>query len=272
MLFTWENLRGPRRLLARIIERVILRRVAFVLAGNQAAHARVQRLGVQPARVAVLPQFGVDLARYASGNGAPMRARLARSRGASGLSGGPQRRLMTIGYVGRLVAEKGMDLLIDAAAPLDVQIVIVGDGPERSRMERRVAAWPPGKAVFTGAVAHHAVPDYLAALDALVLPSRSTTSWAEQFGHVLIEARAAGVPVAGSASAAIPEVVADAGLLFPEGDVEALRARLRSLLFDDALRERLIERGRTRVACHYTHEIIAAAQRDVYDRVLAHDL
>ncbi|MGH7334338.1 MAG: glycosyltransferase [Candidatus Rokuibacteriota bacterium] len=174
---------------------------------------------------------------------------------------------MTIGYVGRLVPEKGVDLLIDAAEPLDVQLLIVGDGPERSSLERCVAAWPPGKAVFTGAIAHHAVPDYLAALDALVLPSRSTIAWAEQFGHVLIEAMAAGVPVVGSASAAIPEVVADAGLLFPEGDVEALRARLRMVLTDDGLRGSLIERGRARVARRYTHEVIVAAQRDVYERV-----
>lgn len=176
---------------------------------------------------------------------------------------------MIIGYVGRLVAEKGLDVLMEAARPLDVQLLIVGDGPERARLEGRAVAWPPGKAVFTGAVAHEAVPDYLAVLDALVLPSRTTTAWAEQFGHVLIEAMAAGVPVVGSASAAIPEVVADAGLLFPEGDVEALRGRLLALLADDTLRASLIERGRARVACCYTHEAIAAAQRDVYERVRA---
>jgi glycosyltransferase involved in cell wall biosynthesis len=55
------------------------------------------------------------------------------------------------------------------------------------------------------------------------------------------------------------QVVADAGLLSPEGDVEALRARLRTLLSDHAVRERLIERGRGRVAQHYTHEVGAAA-------------
>jgi glycosyltransferase involved in cell wall biosynthesis len=161
---------------------------------------------------------------------------------------------------------------MDAAEPLDVQLLIVGDGPERTRLERRAATWRPGKAVFTGAVAHDAVPDYLGALDALVLPARSTPSWAEQFGHVLIEAMAAGVPVVGSTSGAIPEVVGDAGLLFPEDDVGALRARLEILLSGDELRGRLIERGHTRVACRYTHEVIAAAQRDVYERVLAHDL
>ena len=314
VLFTWENLRGPRRLFARAIERVVLRRVAFVLAGNQAAQARVQRLGVSPARVAVLPQFGVDSVRYARGDGAAVRARLAQSRGAPasparaehvegkgrrsgpprpqtdgvrsrgtpGFPGGPERwgvwgamsgpPIPIVGYVGRLVPEKGVDVLVEAVDRLDVQLLIVGDGPERSRLERRAAAWPPGKAVFTGAVPHEEVPDYLAAVDALVLPSRSTITWAEQFGHVLIEAMAAGVPVVGSASAAIPEVVADAGLLFPEGDVAALRAQLRTLLADDALRGTLIERGRARVARCYTHEIIATAQRDVYERVRADDL
>ncbi|MGH7332879.1 MAG: glycosyltransferase, partial [Candidatus Rokuibacteriota bacterium] len=95
VLFTWENLRGPQRLSGRIIERVVLRRAAFVLAGNQAAQARVQRLGVPPARVAVLPQFGVDLARYASGDGAAVRERLAKSalvsRSGPGGPGSPER-------------------------------------------------------------------------------------------------------------------------------------------------------------------------------------
>ena len=61
------------------------------------------------------------------------------------------------------------------------------------------------------------VPRHLRALDALVLPSESTPLWKEQFGHVLIEAMACGVPVVGSDSGAIPEVIGEAGLLFPGG-------------------------------------------------------
>jgi glycosyltransferase involved in cell wall biosynthesis len=253
VLFTWENRRGPRRRLARVIERVVLRRVAFVIAGSGAARARVLRLGVPSERVIVLPQFGVDTTRYVGG--------AAMERG-----GGPGRRPV-VGYVGRLVAEKGVDVLMDAAEPLEVQVLVVGAGPERATLERRVASWSPGKVIFTGAIAHEDVPDHLAALDVLVLPSRTTPGWAEQFGHVLIEAMAAGVPVVGSVSGAIPEVVGDAGLLFPEGDAAALRARLRELLDDGALRRTVVERGRARVAQCYTHDVIAAAQRDVYARV-----
>jgi len=259
VLFTWENLAGPRRRLARAVERFVLRRVAFVVAGNQAARARLQRLGVPGERVRVVPQFGVDPARYARADATVLRARLGLSR-------------PVVGFVGRLVPEKGVDLLMDALEPLDAQLLVVGDGPARPALERRVATWPPGRAVFTGAVAHEAVPDYLAALDTLVLPSRTTSTWAEQFGHVLIEAMAAGVPVVGSSSAAISEVVADAGLLFPEGDAHVLRAHLRALLGDGALRRALIARGRTRVGREYTHAVIASAQRDIYAHVLGHDL
>ena len=259
VLFTWENLAGPRRRLYRAIERFVLPRVAFVIAGNQAARARVEALGVPPRRVCVLPQFGVDPTRYTRGNGGALRARLSLTR-------------PLVGFVGRLVREKGVDVLIDALAPLGAQLLVVGDGPERGALEHRVAEWPPGRATFAGAVAHEAVPDYLGALDVLVLPSRTTSTWAEQFGHVLIEAMAAGVPVVGSSSAAIPEVIGDAGLIFPEGDIGALRAHLCAILSDETLRQALIARGRARVGRLYANSVIAAAQRDVYARVRDGDL
>jgi glycosyltransferase involved in cell wall biosynthesis len=254
VLFTWENHRGPRRRLARVIERFVLRAVAFVIAGSRGAGARVCRLGVPAERVAVFPQFGVDPARYAAGDGRAVRARLGGGR-------------PVVGYVGRLAPEKGVDVLIDAVEPLDVRVLVVGSGPERGRLEHRVASWSPDRAIFTGAISHEAVPDHLAVLDLLVLPSRTTVGWMEQFGHVLIEAMAAGIPVVGSISGAIPEVIGDAGLLFPEGDVTALRARVVELLRDAALRSELAARGRARVARRYTHAAIASAQRDVYARV-----
>jgi glycosyltransferase involved in cell wall biosynthesis len=259
VLFTWENLTGPRWRLSRAVERFVLRRVAFVIAGNQAARTRVERLGVPAGRVRVLPQFGVDPARYARAEAAALRARFGLGR-------------PVVGFVGRLVPEKGVDLLVDALDPLDAQLLLVGDGPERAALERRLAGWPQGRAVFAGAVAHEAVPDYLAALDVLVLPSRTTSMWAEQFGHVLIEAMAAGVPVVGSSSAAIPEVVGEAGLLFAEGDAHALRACLSAILTDKALRQGLSARGRDRVERAYTHAVVAAAQRDIYARVRGRDL
>ncbi len=174
-----------------------------------------------------------------------------------------------VGYIGRLVPEKGVDLLADALAPLDASLLVVGEGPARRDLERRVAAWPGSKAAFAGAVDHADIPDYLAFLDALVLPSRTTPAWAEQFGHVLVEAMAAGVPIVGSSSGAIPEVIGDAGLIFPEGDVEALRRQLQTLLTDESLRKTLIDRGHERVRTSYSNAVIATIQREIYARVLA---
>jgi len=254
VLFTWENLEGPRRWLPRVVERLVLRRVAFVIAGNNQARARMLRRGVPSGRIAVIPQFGVDVARYASGE-------------ASRVRGGLALRSPVVGYVGRLVPEKGIDLLIDALEPLDASLLLVGDGPARPELEQRLAAWPSGRAVLARAVDHAAVPDYLACLDTLVLPSRTTPSWAEQFGHVLIEAMAAGVAVIGSSSGAIPEVIGHAGLVFSEGDVDSLRQQLAWVLGDDAFRKTLVARGRERVRQRYTHAVIAAAQREIYARL-----
>lgn len=277
VLFTWENLEGPRRLVSRAVERVVLRRAAVVIAGNQQARARMLRRGVPAGRVRVLPQFGVDPERYArEGIAVPGvlveepqlgvdPERYAREGGPGPIAGlAPP----IVGYVGRLVPEKGVDLLVDALAPLDARLLVVGDGPARAELERRVAGWPPGKAVFAGGLDHAAVPAWLRGLDALVLPSRTTAAWAEQFGHVLIEAMAAGVPVVGSSSGAIPEVIGDAGLIFPEGDAAALGRQLAWLLADPAVHAMLASRGRARVRGGYTHEAIAAAQHAIYRELL----
>ncbi len=166
-----------------------------------------------------------------------------------------------------LVPEKGVDVLVEATAPLDARVLLVGDGASRGALEARVSTWPRGKARFVGAVTGTDVPEYLAALDALVLPSRTTATWAEQFGHVLIEAMAAGVPVVGSSSGAIPDVVGDAGIIVPEGDAAALRRALGTLLADPALRARLSERGQDRVQARYAHPVVARELAALYRRL-----
>jgi glycosyltransferase involved in cell wall biosynthesis len=262
VLFTWENLAGPRHRLARVIERIVLRRAAFVIAGNKAARARMRALGVPGDRLAVLPQFGVAPERYATGD--PNRAKTA-----FGVM--PPRSRAVVGYVGRLVPEKGVDVLIRAMdANLEARLLVVGDGPARAGLQQLVADQAGRlEAHFTGAVADADIPHYLAAMDVLVLPSRTTERWAEQFGHVLIEAMAAGVPVVGSASGAIPEVVGDAGLIVAEGDAVSLQRALARVLQDGSLRKDLAQRGRQRVRERYTHAVIAAAQHDIYARLLA---
>jgi glycosyltransferase involved in cell wall biosynthesis len=112
------------------------------------------------------------------------------------------------------------------------------------------------------------VPSYLRALDVIVLPSVSRPNWAEQFGRILVEAMAAGVSVVGSNCGEIPDVIGNAGLVFPEGDANALARILDRLARQPSLRVQLGERGRRRALERYTYRRIAMDTVEVYRQVL----
>ncbi|TAM56172.1 glycosyltransferase [bacterium] len=164
------------------------------------------------------------------------------------------------GYVGRLVPEKGVDTLIDALGALPgARGAIVGDGPARAELEARArAAGLAERLIFLGALAPSQAAEVMGALDCLVLPSRTTRAWSEQFGRVLIEAMACGVPVVASAGGAIPEVVGDAGILVAEGDVSGFARSIDRVLSTGAGRD-LAGRGRARAARLFSIDAAAAA-------------
>ncbi|MFQ5912393.1 MAG: glycosyltransferase [Nitrospinota bacterium] len=258
VLFTWENQRRRFRLPRRLIERCVLRRVDLAIAGGEGARGRLFEQGVSRERVAVLPQFGLDPRRFSAGS---------RPRAGEGP--------FTIGYVGRLVWAKGVDLLVRAASRLggEWQLLVVGEGPARKELIALAESLGVmGRVAFIGGVDHGEVPRYLRQLDVLVLPSRTTPQWAEQFGHVLIEAMSTEVPVVASKSGAIPEVVGDAGLLFPEGDVPALTKALADLRDDPGWAEELGVRGRRRVLERFSWERIARRTFELYRSLLNDDV
>jgi glycosyltransferase involved in cell wall biosynthesis len=250
-LFTWENLDRRLPWAARRIERFVLRRVDHLVAGNAAA-AEVMRRRGYAGPVTVLPQHGVDV------DPAP-------AAGCNRDDGGTY----TVGFVGRLVPEKGVDLLLEAVARLgpDCKLLLVGEGPTLPQLLERARALGISERVTAAiGVAHAAVPDYLKEMDVLVLPSRTTPYWKEQFGHVLIEAMACGVPVVGSSSGEIPVVIGNAGLVFKEDDVDDLVAGLEALR-DRDLSHRLAESGRARVVAQYSNDAVAAGYARVFRAV-----
>ncbi len=178
----------------------------------------------------------------------------------------------TVGYAGRLDAAKGVWDLLEAAqlaaqrgAP-EFNLVLIGGGPLRSnitKLAERSTANPPVAVIEH--VPHHQMPAYLNALDVLVLPSRTTPRWEEQFGRVIIEALACGVPVIGSDSGHIPYLINDTGggIIFPEGDIEALAENIEQLLSNPGQREVLAKRGRQRVLEKYTWSRVAQRLADV---------
>jgi glycosyltransferase involved in cell wall biosynthesis len=178
----------------------------------------------------------------------------------------------TVGYLGRLVEEKGVATLLDATAAEgsgDSQILIVGDGPEKDALRRRAEKLSiADRVVWADSIGSSEVPLYLSCMDALVLPSLTRPHWKEQLGRVLIEAMACETAVVGSRSGAIPEVIGDAGLLFPEGDAKRLRGALDRIIGDADLRRDLVARGRRRVESEFSWTTIARQIRRVWQQAL----
>ena len=256
VFFTWENI--ARRVGLPGVERYNLQQADGAIAGNVEAGQVLRRKGFRgPLRVT--PQLGVTPGQFR-----PRRA--TELRRALGLNG------FVVGYVGRLVEAKGLWTLLEAVRDLpDVRLLLVGAGPLQAALDRRIKQDHRlrERSCRVNAVPHEEIVRYLNTLDVLVLPSQTTPTWKEQFGHVLIEAMACAVPVIGSNSGAIPEVIAEAGLIFPEGDAKALRDAIYSLQANPSRREHLAQVGRERVLGHYTHERIATANAEFFRQVLA---
>jgi glycosyltransferase involved in cell wall biosynthesis len=103
----------------------------------------------------------------------------------------------------------------------------------------------------------------------LVLPSRSRPNWTEQFGRILIEAMGSGVPVIGSDAGEIPNVIGDAGQIYPEGDVDALRTHLHALMTDPDRWMIYAQLGCDRAQTHYSQRKVASDTVEAYRETLA---
>jgi glycosyltransferase involved in cell wall biosynthesis len=173
--------------------------------------------------------------------------------------------------VGRLVREKGVDLLLRACQSLDRPwtLTIVGDGAEEESLRQLATDLKiADRVLFRSPVPSGQIPSILGSIDVLVLPSRSLPNWREQFGRVLMEAMACEVPVVGSTCGEIPRVIGDGGLVFSEDDAVALGHRLRALQADLDLRRHLGRRGRERVLTQFTYRRIAERTRETYRDLL----
>jgi glycosyltransferase involved in cell wall biosynthesis len=261
VFFGWQNLDKRLPPPFGALRRGVFVRAAGGIGGTERAAAVMRRAGYR-GPLAVIPQMGVDPERYRpdADARARVRAELAVPSDAA-----------AVGFVGRLVPEKGVDLLLEAAAGVpDAWVLILGGGPEERRLRSRADALGIAARVrFVGALPSTAVASWLPALDVLALPSLTTPGWAEQFGRALVEAMACGVAVVGSDSGEIGAVIGDAGTVVPEGSVSALRDALSRLLGDRSELRRLAHAGRSRVLERFTQDVIVEQTVSFYGLVLA---
>ena len=242
------------------IEAFVMRQATVVIARSEEIKQVLLQKGCSRP-IHIIPH-GVDIKRFSP---SPSR-RIICQKGKS---------CLRIGYVGSLVRQKGVHILIEAVAgfnsPFD--LTIVGNGPERSSLELLATASPVTSRIqFQSSVPNAQLPDTLRKFDVLVLPSISMSNWKEQFGRIIIEAMACGIPVIGSSSGSIPEVVGDGGLIFNEQDYLDLRRIIQLLYKDRHLLKTLSEKACRRVIDEFSWQAIAPKIYKLYLEITERNL
>ena len=152
-----------------------------------------------------------------------------------------------IGYVGRLTPEKGIRTILKILETLNPAcwggMVFFGSGPLEHEIKNWALIHGWQDKVVVRLVKHSAMPLELPGLDVLIAPSQTTTTWREQFGRMLIEAMASGVPVISSDSGEIPHTVGNAGLIIPESDVAGFAKAVANILESSQLQDDLRGKG-----------------------------
>jgi glycosyltransferase involved in cell wall biosynthesis len=231
------------------IERYCLERCSgWMACGHTIVETMLMR-GYDQKPYRIMP-LGVDLQQFSpdSGAGSEIRKRLGWT-----VKGPP-----IVGYLGRLVEEKGVRFLTRVLDRLSTpwRALFVGTGPLEDELRSWAHRHGDRVRIATG-VWHHEVAAYLNAMDLLCAPSQTRRTWREQFGRMIIEGFGVGLPVVASDSGEIPHVVGDAGLIVSETDDALWVAALGDLLENPQRRRDLGERGIERAHSMYAWPIVA---------------
>lgn len=181
---------------------------------------------------------------------------------------------VVIGYVGRIVEQKGLRTLLEAVTRLPRtgwRLVLIGSGPFEGELDQLIKALGLSQRVVRfGYVPHGEIPKFLAALDLLVLPSETQPNWKEQFGRVIVEALACGTPVLGSNSGEIPKLLSlsKGGFTFPERDAQALAIALDQMISNERLREECAKKGQEWAVRYVSLNAVANEMATTMERAL----
>jgi phosphatidyl-myo-inositol dimannoside synthase len=255
---TYQNLRKNYPPPFDTIERFSLRRAAGWIAGGALVEQALQdRCGYAGRPHAVIP-MGTDVAHFHPDREAGTAARHSLEWSAPDPA--------AVGFIGRFVEDKGPRVLMQAldAVQCEWRALFVGGGP----LEDEIRAWAgryPGRVRVVTGVAHDDVWRWLNAMDVLCVPSQTRPGWQEQFGRVIVEGFACGVPVLASDSGEIPRVVSHAGVVIGERDVPGWARHITRLLGAPAERAVLGEAGRRRAVEQYAWAVIARKHLDFFE-------
>lgn len=251
VVFGWENMDRKLSSLRSWMRQFVFGTAPCIIAGNHDGANLLKQWGYK-GTVEIMPQMGVDTALF--------HPKSRRSESSE----------FCIGYVGRIANHKGIDLLITAARHLrengcKFRLVFCGSGPDEDRFKHQAQAEQvDGCITWLGGMRHDEIAHVMGQFDVLVLPSRSVETWKEQFGHVLIEAMAMGIPVVGSTCGEIPNVVGRSDLVFTENNAQELVAILEHLISEPEWYQAMGQYSLDRVNQYYSHEKIAERSIDLW--------
>lgn len=252
---TWYDNNAVVRLYGAL-DRLVLRNYAGVVAVSEEVKQRLLKAGVHPARIHLI-RNGIDLQPFNTA-----RPSQQEERGTN--------RPLTVGLVGRLATEKGVDLFLHAAKSVLVDLpttkfIVIGDGPDRAQLEALIDELDIRESVSMLGRSED-MPSTYAALDVLVSSSRK-----EGLPIAILEAMASRLPVVATAVGAVPTVVQDGstGLLVPPGNIDALTLAIVSLLRDPLKRERYGIAARQSIAENFSAERMTADYLTVYEQAIS---
>ena len=258
---TFQNINKKYPLPFSWIERYTVHRASGWIAFGKTVEAALRQSEMycaRPHRI-ITPGVDIDQFRPDKSSGAAVKQSLGWS------DNGPA----VIGYMGRFVADKGIDFLLGILDRLNApwRALFVGGGPLEGRL-RIWAAQQSDRVRICTSVEHSDVPAYLNAMDVMCAPSQTTATWREQFGRMLVEAFACGVPVLGSDSGEIPHVIEDAGVVLDESDPDPWIDTIHDLLESPTQREALSAAGRERAVRKFAWRVVALKHLAFFDEIL----
>ena len=241
----WETIPGNNETLSgrKRIKEYTRPRIDHYLAVTQKAKHALVAEGVNPSKISVCP-MGVDLSRFT-----PNKVNKA---------------VKNLLFVGRLVPEKGIGETVNAFSQIaqkypDISLTVVGTGPLKS-----IISHPR---IFQKSVPYSDVAKIYQDADIIIAPSKATSTWEEQFGMVLVEAMACGIPIITTKTGAIPEVCGTVADYVPSSSAKDIATHLQALINQPQVRYNMSKAGLVRAKAHYDHRQVAKRISSIYEHL-----
>ncbi len=252
VFFTSDNIRRKHNFIRKYFDSYCVKNADGVYAVNRTAKELLTERGCDPKKIHII-EHGVEPSDFE-----PKKFKWPKE-------------VFRLLYFGRIAPGKGIETLLEALKKTkNTKLYLVGAGEKSYLKKIRKCAEKSGvtgRIYFQGYVKREGIPAVLDVADIAVVPSRTGGKWKEKFGRVIIEAFAARVPVIGSSSGEIPNVIGGAGMIFPEGNADKLAEKINILVKNpDAYRD-CMEKGYKRMLENYSNEKIAEKMASLYRQV-----